>query len=150
MHGVPVPGVAIVPVGLGGSGLTPVDVISVEPSGMPVGETSELDADALPSGEVVPAVGVGATIPLTCATATLQERTAQERTAESIAASLISFMSISPFVSGRATRCSAPSLHLWRAVHGQKVSGRFTTMGVDVLRTTTQRNACTFDGLISM
>jgi len=145
VHGVPVPGMAIVPVGLGGSGLTPVDVISVEPSGMPVGETSELEADALPSGEVVPTVGVGATIPLICATATLQERTTGR-----IVASLISFTGISPSVSGHTEPCSAPSLRSWRAVHGQKVSGRFTTVGVGVLRTTTQRNACTFDGLISM
>jgi hypothetical protein len=34
--------------------------------------------------------------------------------------------------------------------HGQIVSGRLTTIGVGVLRTTTHRNACVFDGLISM
>jgi hypothetical protein len=59
----PPEGIAIVPVGLDGTGLTPADVISVEPSGMPVGETDEPD-DALPSGEVAPIVGVGTTIHL--------------------------------------------------------------------------------------
>jgi len=34
--------------------------------------------------------------------------------------------------------------------HRQAVSGRLTTMGVGVLRTTTQRNGSTFDELISM
>ena len=58
------------PVGLDGAGLIPADVISVEPSGIPVGETDE-PADALPSGEVAPIVGVGATIPVTCARAAL-------------------------------------------------------------------------------
>jgi hypothetical protein len=97
VHGVPVPGMAIVPVGLGASGLTPADVISVEPSGMPVGETGELDADALPSGEVVPTEGVGATMPLTCATAIWQVRSAGR-----IAANLTSFTGVFPFVSGQS------------------------------------------------
>lgn len=69
LQGAPAPGVAMVPAGPGGNGLTPADIISVEPSGMPVGETGE---PALPSGEVAPIVGVGATIALTCATATSQ------------------------------------------------------------------------------
>jgi hypothetical protein len=68
-HVVPLPGIAIVPVELAGSGLTPGDAISVEPSGIPVGETDE--PDVIPSGEVAPIVGVGAAIPLICAMATL-------------------------------------------------------------------------------
>jgi hypothetical protein len=40
----------------------PAEVISVEPKGIPVGETDELD-DALPSGEVAPIPGVGTTMP---------------------------------------------------------------------------------------
>jgi hypothetical protein len=69
LQGVPALGVAMVPVGPGSNGLTPADVISVEPSGMPVGKTGKPPP---PSGEVAPIVGVGATIPLTCATATSQ------------------------------------------------------------------------------
>jgi hypothetical protein len=69
-HGVPPEGTARPPVGFGGRGLTPADVISVEPKGIPVGETDELD-DALPSGEVAPIPGVGTTIPFICARATL-------------------------------------------------------------------------------
>jgi hypothetical protein len=63
-------GIAIVPVASPGAGLTPGDAISVEPRGMPVGETAE--PVPIPSGEVVPRVGVGLAIPLTCAIATLQ------------------------------------------------------------------------------
>ena len=64
-------GIAIVPVASPGAGLTPGDAISVEPSGMPVGETGEPVA-AMPSGEVAPTVGVGLTMPLTCAITALQ------------------------------------------------------------------------------
>jgi hypothetical protein len=67
------PGMEIVPVASPGAGLTPGDAISVEPSGIPVGETDEPVAD-MPSGEVAPKVGVGLVIPLTCATATLQTK----------------------------------------------------------------------------
>jgi hypothetical protein len=70
-HAVPLVGMEIVPVASPGAGLTPGDAISVEPSGMPVGETGEPVA-AMPSGEVVPTVGVGLTMPLTCAIAALQ------------------------------------------------------------------------------
>jgi hypothetical protein len=63
-------GIAIVPVASPGAGLTPGDAISVEPRGMPVGETAE--PVPIPSGEVAPMVGVGLAIPLTCAMATLQ------------------------------------------------------------------------------
>jgi hypothetical protein len=59
-HAVPLPGVAIVPVGLNGSGLVPAEPISVAPSGIPVGETVE--PDMLPSGEVVSIDGVGVTM----------------------------------------------------------------------------------------
>ena len=66
---VPVPGIAIVPVGsAGSSGLTPGDASSVEPRGMPVGEIDE--PVVLPRGEVDSIVGVGAAMPLTCAMAT--------------------------------------------------------------------------------
>lgn len=65
----PLPGIAIVPVAEVGSGLTPGDAISVEPNGIPVGETDE--PDVIPSGEVAPMLGVGLAIPLTCAIALL-------------------------------------------------------------------------------
>ena len=64
-------GIEIVPVASPGAGLTPGDAISVEPNGMPVGETGE-PVVAMPSGEVVPTVGVGVTMALTCAVAALQ------------------------------------------------------------------------------
>jgi hypothetical protein len=66
---VPLLGIEIVPVTTG-AGLTPGDAISVEPRGMPVGETVE--PVVRPRGEVAPMLGVGLTIPLTCAFATLQ------------------------------------------------------------------------------
>jgi hypothetical protein len=58
-----------------GAGLTPGDAISVEPNGMPVGETVE--PVVMPSGEVAPMLGVGLTIPLTCAMAALQTTSAE-------------------------------------------------------------------------
>jgi len=67
---VPLLGIVIVPVASAGAGLTPGDAISVEPRGMPVGETVE--PVPMPSGEVAPMVGVGLAIPLTCAMAPLQ------------------------------------------------------------------------------
>jgi hypothetical protein len=67
-------GMEIVPVASPGAGLTPGDAISVEPSGMPVGETAE--PVPIPSGEVAPRVGVGTAIPLTCAIAALQTKSA--------------------------------------------------------------------------
>jgi hypothetical protein len=54
-------GMVIVPVTPVGSGLTPGEVISMAPSGIPVGEPA-----AMPSGEVAPTVGVGATVPSNC------------------------------------------------------------------------------------
>jgi hypothetical protein len=63
-------GIAIVPVASPGAGLTPGDAISVEPRGIPVGETVE--PVPRPSGEVAPMIGVGLAIPVTCAVATLQ------------------------------------------------------------------------------
>ena len=67
-------GIVTVPVTPAGSGLTPGEVISVEPSGIPVGEL------ATPSGEVAPIVGVGVTVPSncpsTCAVAILQNTSA--------------------------------------------------------------------------
>jgi hypothetical protein len=57
-----------------GAGLIPGDASSVEPRGIPVGETVE--PVVIPSGEVAPIVGVGLAIPLTCAVATLQMKSA--------------------------------------------------------------------------
>ena len=68
-HDAPLPDIETVPV-TRGAGLTPGDAISVEPKGIPVGETVE--PVVMPSGEVAPMVGVGLTIPLTCALAALQ------------------------------------------------------------------------------
>jgi hypothetical protein len=67
----PLVGIAIVPVASAGAGLIPGDAISVEPRGMPVGETVE--PVPTPSGEVAPRVGVGVAIAPTCAMATLQD-----------------------------------------------------------------------------
>jgi hypothetical protein len=67
------PGIEVVPVARG-AGLTPGDAISVEPKGMPVGETVEFVV--MPSGEVAPKLGVGLTIELTCALAALQAMSA--------------------------------------------------------------------------
>jgi hypothetical protein len=72
-HVVPLPGVVIVPVTIG-AGLTPGDAISVEPNGMPVGDTGE--PVPMPSGEVAPKLGVGLAIPLTCAMTGLQTTSA--------------------------------------------------------------------------
>jgi hypothetical protein len=69
-HAVLLFGMEIVPVASPGAGLTPGDAISVEPSGMPVGETGE-PVVAMPSGEVAPRLGVGLAMPLTCAIAEL-------------------------------------------------------------------------------
>jgi len=77
-HVVPLLGIEIVPVTTPGAGLMPGDAISVEPRGMPVGETVELVPK--PSGEVAPIVGVGLAIPVTWATAALQI-TSGEKTA---------------------------------------------------------------------
>jgi hypothetical protein len=74
-HAVPLLGMEIVPVASPGAGLTPGDAISVEPSGIPVGETDEPVA-VMPSGEVAARLGVGLAIPLTCAVAALQTTSA--------------------------------------------------------------------------
>jgi hypothetical protein len=74
-HAVLLFGIEIVPVASPGAGLTPGDAISVEPNGMPVGETGEPVA-AMPSGDVVPTAGVGITMPPTCAIAALQTTSA--------------------------------------------------------------------------
>jgi hypothetical protein len=57
-----------------GIGLTPGEATSVAPNGIPVGATAEFVV--MPSGEVAPMVGVGATIPVTCAMAALQTKRA--------------------------------------------------------------------------
>jgi hypothetical protein len=91
-HAVPLPGIEIEPVTPAGVGLTPGDAISVEPRGMPVGETAE--PVSKPSGEVAPTVGVGLAIPLTCAMATLQ--TTSAGTTAAINASLIGILLLAP------------------------------------------------------
>jgi hypothetical protein len=73
-HVVPLLGIEIVPVTPVGAGLMPGDASSVEPRGIPVGETAE--SVPMPSGEVAPMVGVGLAIPVTCATAALQMKSA--------------------------------------------------------------------------
>jgi hypothetical protein len=50
-----------------GNGLTPGEAISVAPNGIPLPPIPVLGP--MPSGEVAPTVGVGAAIPVTCATA---------------------------------------------------------------------------------
>jgi hypothetical protein len=71
---VPLLGIAPVPVEKVGAGLMPGDASSVEPRGIPVGETGE--PVPIPSGEVAPIVGVGVAMPVTCATAMLQTKSA--------------------------------------------------------------------------
>jgi hypothetical protein len=79
-HAVPllVVGIVIVPVTPVGNGLSPGDVISVAPNGIPAGELVE--PVVMPSGEVVPIIGVGVTVPSngssTCAIARLPTRSA--------------------------------------------------------------------------
>jgi hypothetical protein len=70
-HVVPVPVVPAVPVGIG---LRPGDASSVEPKGIPIGETGE--PGVMPSGEVAPMPGVGLPIPPTCAKTGLQPKSA--------------------------------------------------------------------------
>jgi hypothetical protein len=79
-HAVPLPvvGIVIVPVTPVGNGLSPGDVISVAPNGIPVGELVE--PVVMPSAEVAPIIGVGVTVPSngssTCAIARLPTRSA--------------------------------------------------------------------------
>src|SRR6202011_2784509 len=79
-HAVPLPvvGIVIVPVTPVGNGLSPGDVISVAPNGIPAGELVE--PVVMPSGEVAPIIGVGVTVPSngssTCAIARLPTRSA--------------------------------------------------------------------------
>jgi len=72
-----------------GAGLIPGDASSVEPSGIPVGETDE--PDVIPSGVVSPMVGVGAAIALTCAVAAVLKKSAGSTAAtnESLVGALI-------------------------------------------------------------
>ena len=80
-HVVPllVVGIVIVPAKPVGPGLTPPDLISVEPSGIPVGELAE--PIETPSGEVAPIMGVGSTVSSTCAIASALQTIAAETTA---------------------------------------------------------------------
>ena len=72
-------GMEIVPAKPVGAGLTPADVISVEPNGIPVGEFAE--PIPMPSGEVAPIVGAGSTGSPTCAIAPVLQATSAEKTA---------------------------------------------------------------------
>jgi hypothetical protein len=121
-------GIVIVPVTPVGTGLTPGDVISVAPSGIPVGEPA-----AMPSGEVAPTIGVGVTVPSncpsTCAMAALQTKSA-ERTAATNE-NLIGILSLKAASSRRelindpecvfaisitaASRLEAPRQKTWRS-----------------------------------
>jgi hypothetical protein len=99
-HAVPlvVLGIAMVPVTPVGAGLSPGEVISVEPSGIPVGST---DVPGLvPSGEVAPRVGVVAIAP-TCAMALLQTKSAGRMAA--INENLIDILRLKPRRSRWAT-----------------------------------------------
>jgi hypothetical protein len=69
-------GMVIVPGKPVGPGLTPADVISVAPSGIPVPVGEPAEPIAMPSGEVAPIVGVGVAASSTCAAATLQTNNA--------------------------------------------------------------------------
>jgi hypothetical protein len=82
-HAVPllVVGMVMVPARPVAPGLTPPDLISVEPSGIPVGELAE--PIPMPSGEVAPIVGVGSTVLSTCAMATLPAKNAGKTVATS-------------------------------------------------------------------
>jgi hypothetical protein len=57
----PLPGIAMVPVGLVGAGLVPAELISVAPSGIPVLPTDV--PFVMSSGEVVLTEGIGITMP---------------------------------------------------------------------------------------
>jgi hypothetical protein len=80
-HAVPllVVGMEMVPAKPVGAGLTPAEVISVEPNGIPVGELAE--PIPMPSGEVAPIVGSGSTVSPTCAIAAALQPTSAEKTA---------------------------------------------------------------------
>jgi hypothetical protein len=141
----------MVPVGLDGSGLVPSDVISVAPSGIPVGPMGW--PETLLSGEVVPIVAEGSIMPPTCATAGLHRRSVvrlvmmNETLTELLRSTRMGMRLIYRSVGRRFT-----ALHdnAERSAQDQPASGRLTTIGVGVLRTTTHRNASVFDGLISM
>jgi hypothetical protein len=72
-------GMEMVPANPVGVGLTPADVISVEPSGIPVGELAE--PIPMPSGEVAPIVGVGVAVSSTCAIAAALQMISAKKTA---------------------------------------------------------------------
>jgi hypothetical protein len=79
-HAVPllVVGMEMLPARPVGAGLTPADVISVEPNGIPVGELAE--PIPMPSGEVAPIVSAGSTVSTTCAIAAALQPTSAEKT----------------------------------------------------------------------
>jgi hypothetical protein len=111
-HAVPllVLGIVIVPVTPVGAGLSPPEMISVDPRGMPVGPTDV--PGPTPSGEVVPSVGVGGIAP-TCAMAPLQARSAGSTAA--INANLIGIPLLKPAISRRELSVSGASTFLQAA-----------------------------------
>jgi hypothetical protein len=101
-HAVPllVLGIVIVPVTPVGAGLSPPEVISVDPSAIPVGPT-DVPGPA-PSGEVAPRVGVVGIVP-TCAMAPLQAKSAGST---AINANLIDIPLLKPVTSRRTLGAS--------------------------------------------
>ena len=105
-HAVPllVLGIVIVPVTPVAAGLSPPEMISVDPSGMPVGPTDV--PGPVPSGEVAPRVGVVGIAP-TCAIAPLQAKSAGSTAA--INANLIVIPLLKPGTSRRELSASVGS-----------------------------------------
>jgi hypothetical protein len=123
----------MVSVGLIGAGLVPDDVISVAPRGIPVPPTEVPLVTS--SGEVVPMDGVGTTIP--CATAMWPAKSKGRATV--ISKSLIgAFHELL-----RRELIDHPSLPVRSGPDDVREIAA-------VLRTTTLRKGCSFEGLISM
>jgi hypothetical protein len=97
-HAVPVlvAGMDMVPARPVGAGLTPADVISVEPNGIPVGELVE--PIVIPSGEVTPIVGAGMTVSSICAIAALQTISAGKTAAIRAIAVVLLVKHVSPIL----------------------------------------------------
>lgn len=107
-----------------GAGLSPGEVISVEPSGIPVGEPA--DPVATPSGEVAPIIGVGVTVPPnsspTCAMAMLLAKSTGRTIAiNEILNRILRFAAISLAIDSTSTahRSIAP---IWRRMKFRKRS----------------------------
>ena len=111
---------AMVPVAFVGSGLTPGDAISVEPIGIPVGETDE--PDVIPSGVVAPTAGTGSSIVLICAVAAPLKKSAGSTAATNV--SLILLLPIAPTrPASMAINSTTGLLDAERLDIGQSLSG---------------------------